>query len=118
VLTSTRAKALYEITRKLKIIVVARRSVESTTIKERNPLMANRYEISDAAWVLAADPYTKIRRTRRPRIDDRLMLNGVLWVLCSGAAWRDLPELFGQWPMVYHRFRDWRNQGIFDQMLK
>ena len=46
------------------------------------------------------------------------MLNGVLWVLCSGAAWRDMPERFGPWSTVYQRFRDWRNRGAFDQMLK
>ncbi|MDB5979648.1 MAG: ISPs1, transposase OrfA [Pseudomonas sp.] len=80
--------------------------------------MANRYEISDTAWDLVADLVSPTRRTGRPRIDDRLMLNGVLWVLCSGAAWRDLPEHFGPWSTVYQRFRDWRNQGTFDQMLK
>jgi transposase len=46
------------------------------------------------------------------------MLNGVLWVLCSGAAWRDLPERFGPWSTVYQRFRDWRHRGAFEQMLK
>jgi transposase len=46
------------------------------------------------------------------------MLNGVLWVLCSGAAWRDMPERFGPWSTVYQRFRDWRNHGTFDLMLK
>lgn len=45
------------------------------------------------------------------------MLNGVLWVLCSGATWRDMPERFGPWSTVYQRFRDWRNQGIFNKML-
>ena len=78
--------------------------------------MANRYEISDAGWDLVADLFTQTRRTGRPRIDDRLMLNGVLWVLCSGAAWRDLPERFGPWSTVYQRFRDWRNLGTFDQI--
>jgi len=46
------------------------------------------------------------------------MLDGVLWLLRSGAPWRDMPECFGPWRTVYHRFRLWRNQGIFEQMLK
>jgi transposase len=46
------------------------------------------------------------------------MLDGVLWVHCSGAAWRDMPARFGPWSTVYQRLRDWRNQGTFDQMLK
>lgn len=46
------------------------------------------------------------------------MLHGILWVLCSGAPWRDIPDEFGLWSSVYHRFRDWRNQRVFAQMLK
>ena len=46
------------------------------------------------------------------------MLNGILWYLSSGAAWRDMPERFGTWSTVYQRCRDWHNQGTFDQMLK
>ncbi|RMV35781.1 hypothetical protein ALP13_200017 [Pseudomonas syringae pv. maculicola] len=59
--------------------------------------MAKRYELPDTPWDLVADIFTQPRRTGRPRVDDRLMLNGVLWVLCSGAAWRDMPERFGPW---------------------
>ena len=80
--------------------------------------MAKRYELPDAAWGLVADIFYETRRSGRPRADDRLMLNGVLWVLCSGAAWRDMPERFGPWSTAYQRIRDWRNRGAFDQMLK
>mgnify|MGYP003530008356 CR=1 FL=1 len=80
--------------------------------------MVKRYEIPDAAWELVADLFEQPRRNGRPRADDRLMLNGVLWVLCSGAAWRDMPEHFGPWSTVYQRFRDWCNQGTFDLMLR
>jgi transposase len=80
--------------------------------------MANRYEITDEAWSLVADLFIERRTRGRPRIDDRRMLDGVLWILRSGAAWRDMPEEFGPWSTVYQRFRDWRNRGTFDQMLK
>ncbi len=53
--------------------------------------MSKRYELSDAEWEIVADLFTTHRRTGRPRVDDRLMLNGVLWVLCSGVTWRDMP---------------------------
>ncbi len=46
------------------------------------------------------------------------MLNGVLWVLCPGATWRDLTERFGPWSTVYQRFRDWWDDGTFDQLLE
>ena len=80
--------------------------------------MAKRYELSDEAWAVVADLFTETHGRGRPRLSDRLMLDGVLWVLCSGAAWRDMPERFGPWSTVYQRFRGWRNQGTFDQMLK
>lgn len=80
--------------------------------------MAKRYEIADESWALIADLFNAPRHCRRPRADDRLMLNGILWVLCSGAAWRDMPERFGPWSTVYQRFRDWHNQGTFDQVLR
>ncbi|TDJ74423.1 transposase [Pseudomonas putida] len=35
------------------------------------------------------------------------MVDGVLWVLCSGAAWRDMPERFGPWSTLYQRSRGW-----------
>lgn len=75
-----------------------------------------RYEISDSE--LVADLFNTPRRTGRPRADDRSMLNGVLWVLCSGATWRDMPERCGPWSTVYPRSRDWRNQGTFNKILK
>ena len=80
--------------------------------------MAKRYELSDEAWAVVADLFTETHGRERPRLSDRLMLDGVLWTLCSGAAWRVMPERFGPWSTVYQRFRGWRNQGTFDQMLK
>lgn len=80
--------------------------------------MAKRYELPDAAWELIADLVSLEQKMGRPRRDDRLMLNGILWILCLGAAWRDLPERFGPWSTVYQRFRDWRDDGTFDQVLE
>ncbi len=80
--------------------------------------MPKHYELSDKAWDLVADLFTEGPHRGRPRVDDRLMLDGVLWILGSGAAWRDMPEHFGPWSTVYQRFRDWRNRGTFDKMLR
>ena len=80
--------------------------------------MTQHYELTDTAWEMIKDLIAQDQRTGRPRNDDRLMLNGVLWVLCSGAAWRDMPERFGPWSTVYQRFRDWRNRGTLDQVFK
>ncbi|HDS0960209.1 MULTISPECIES: IS5 family transposase [Pseudomonas] len=79
--------------------------------------MAKRYELSDVAWDVVSDLFIETHGRGRPRLSDSLMLDGVLWVLCSGAAWRDMPDRLGPWSTVYQRFRGWRNQGTFDQML-
>ncbi|MFN0221974.1 MULTISPECIES: IS5 family transposase [Paenibacillus] len=53
----------------------------------------------------------------RPAKDNRQMLNAMLWVVRSGAPWRDLPDYYGPWQSVYTRFRRWEKAGLFDQML-
>lgn len=67
---------------------------------------------------MVLDLFIETHGRGRSRLSDRLMLEGVLWVLCSCAAWRDMPERFGSGSTVYQRFRGWRNQGTFEQMLK
>lgn len=53
----------------------------------------------------------------RPGRSSRQTLNGTLWILCSGASWRDLPERFGPWKTVCHRFREWQRSGVFEQIF-
>lgn len=57
-------------------------------------------------------------RGGRPRRDPRVMLNGIMWILATGSAWRDLPERFGPWQTVYHHFRDWRKRGVFARVIE
>lgn len=53
----------------------------------------------------------------RPAHDHRTILNGILWILRTGAPWRDLPERYGPWPTVYSRFQRWRKAGIWERIL-
>jgi len=81
--------------------------------------MVRRYALSDQQFVLIKDilsPAKPLRRGRSRR-DDRTILNGIFWVLCSGAAWRDLPERFGPWQTVYDRYRRWSRDGTIDRVL-
>lgn len=80
--------------------------------------MARRYELPDAGWELIKDLVATEQKMGRPRSDDRLVLNDIFWILCSGAAWRDLPERFDPWSTVYQRFRDWRDDGMFERVLE
>lgn len=77
-----------------------------------------RYELSDVQWDLIADLFPVPKGGRgRPSRPHRDMMNGILWILLSGAAWRDLPERFGPWKTVYDRFRKWQRDGTFDKVL-
>src|SRR5258708_29253685 len=53
---------------------------------------------------------------RRSACNDRRVLNGIFWVLRSGAPWRDLPETYGPVPR-YNRFVRWRRAGVWDQIM-
>lgn len=55
--------------------------------------------------------------TGRPAIDHRQILNGILWVLRTGAAWRDVPERYGKWQTVASRFYRWRQAGVWDRIF-
>ena len=68
-----------------------------------------RYELSDTQWDQIEDLFPTSPHSRgRPRREDRLLLNAIFWILCSGAAWRDLPERYGPWQTAYDRFRQWK----------
>ena len=46
------------------------------------------------------------------------MLSGILWVLRTGAPWRDLPGHFGPWSTAYSRFRRWAATGVWQRVLE
>ncbi len=47
----------------------------------------------------------------------RCFVEGVFWILRSGAQWRLLPQEYGDWNTVYHRFSDWAEEGVWYKML-
>lgn len=78
-----------------------------------------RHELTDAQWERLAPLLPPQRsRTGRPAHDHRTMLNGILWMLRSGAPWRDLPACYGHWTTVYSRFRRWRDAGVWDHVVR
>jgi transposase len=80
--------------------------------------MAKRYELSDRQWRRiesllpgkAGDP-------GRAGADNRLFVNGVLWVLRSGARWHDLPERYGKWKSLHKRFTRWAKAGVWERVF-
>lgn len=78
-------------------------------------------DLTDEQWAaivpLIPAPPRRFDRRGRPRREDRAVLNGILWVLRTGAAWHDLPARYPSYPTCYRRFQQWRRGGAMDQIL-
>ena len=81
--------------------------------------MSKRHALTDEHWQ-AVEPFVpkSTARTGRPPSDRRLMLDGIFWILSTGAPWRDLPERFGPWQTVYDHFNKWRRSGVFAAIVE
>ena len=79
----------------------------------------SRYELSDSQW-------HKIEEFLPGRADtvgvaakdNRTFVNGVLWVLRSGAHWKHLPPEYGNWKSAHKRFTRWAKTGIWERIFK
>jgi len=78
-----------------------------------------RHELTDEQWQLVSPliPRRTARTGRRPK-DPRVMLNGTLWILGTGAPWRDLPERFGAFQTVHRYFSEWRRTGVIAAIVE
>lgn len=77
------------------------------------------YDLADEQWkcIQPQLPPETTGKRGRPRKDDRMMLNGMLWMNHSGAQWRQLPKRYGPWQSVYARFAKWRDEGIWEKIF-
>jgi transposase len=75
-----------------------------------------RYELTDFEWA-AIKPFLPNKPRGVPRVNDRRVLNGIFWVLRSGAPWRDLPVSYGPRTTCYNRFVRWRRAGVWDRIM-
>jgi len=80
--------------------------------------MRNRGDLTTEQWE-RIEPLLPEQKTKRgrPAQDHRQLLNGMLWVLRTGAPWRDLPDRYGKWTTIYSRFQRWRKSGVWDRMF-
>jgi putative transposase len=78
-------------------------------------------KIPDDLWaeietlIPAAPSHSKGGRTRA---DDRNLLDAMLYILWTGAAWRAMPKEFGPWQTVYDRFAEWERAGLFQDIWR
>lgn len=55
--------------------------------------------------------------SRRPRVDDREILNGILWICRTGAPWKDLPDRYPPYQTCHRRFQEWVKCLLWEQIL-
>ncbi len=83
--------------------------------------MARREELTDEQWSLIEPLFDKpsaVMTRGRPRRAEREVLNGVLWILRSGARWCDLPERFPPYQTCHRRFQQWVKDGRLRKVLE
>lgn len=78
-------------------------------------------DITDEQWkiveaILPEDPVRDDGRGR-PWSDRRKVLNGVLWILRTGAPWQDLPPRYGPYQTAHRRFQNWVRSGVIEKIL-
>ncbi len=83
--------------------------------------MARREELTDEQWLLIEPLFDKppVVATRgRPRRAERQVMNGVLWILRSGARWADLPDRFPPYQTCHRRFQEWVKDDRLKRVLE
>jgi transposase len=83
--------------------------------------MAGRWELTDEQWELVEPALRPARREDnrgRPWHDTRAVLNGVLWILGSGAQWAEMPSKYPPYQTCHRRFQQWVREGRFVEVLR
>ena len=76
-----------------------------------------RYELTDHEWSII-EPLLPNKPRGVPRVDDRRVLNGILWRFRTGSPWAEIPERYGPPTTCYNRFVRWRKAGVWDRLLE
>lgn len=76
-----------------------------------------RFELTDDEW-LVIEPLLPNKPCGVPRVDDRRVINGILWRFRTGSPWADIPERYGPHTTCYNRFVRWRKAGVWDRLLE
>jgi len=87
----------------------------------RATLLLRPLHITNEQWQRIAEfipePRARPDKSGRPPQDARSVLNGILWILRTGAPWKDLPERYPPRSTCHRRFQEWTRSGVFDTIL-
>ena len=78
-----------------------------------------RHDIPDHVWKLLEPHLLGRKGTWEGDVrNNRRFINAVLWILRTGAPWRDLPTYYGDWKNAHRRFCRWREKGVWEGLLE
>jgi transposase len=75
-----------------------------------------RFDLTDFEWTVI-QPLLPNKPRGVPRVDDRRVINGILWRFRTGSPWADVPDRYGPYTTCYNRFVRWRKAGVWDHVL-
>jgi len=78
-------------------------------------------DLTNAQWAVLEPVFRPKRRADgkgRPWQNTRQVLNGVLWILRTGAPWKDLPKRYPPYQTCHRRFQQWRRSGLLLELLQ
>ena len=76
-----------------------------------------RFDLSDDEWAVI-EPLLPKKGRGPARRDDRTVLNGIFYILRTGAPWRDLPERYGPRTTAYNRYVRWGERGVWREIFE
>jgi transposase len=79
-------------------------------------------DLTNTEWAAIAPLFPvhpwKKKHTGRPRRPDRDVLNGILWVLRTGAQWKEMPNRYPPYQTCHRRFQEWVKMRLFQKILR
>ena len=74
-------------------------------------------ELTDKQWRMMQKYIPKPARTGRPRSNDRVTINGIMFVLVTGCRWREMPEKYGSKSTAHRRLQNWQQRKVWKKIL-
>ncbi len=109
---------VYPEIRKQRMSALNRVVSQSAIGRAMEGMMKHRHGLTDEQFAKLLSVIARKSGRGRPAKDHRLVIDGMLWILSTGAPWRDLPSRFGPWKTVCERFRLWTASGLWVRIIE